>query len=346
MSDQTPLSITEALDLIRSGTDDAPAADPAPTQPEPEPEAIEPQEVAADESAEIDAPDEGFAEPGEEIEAQAEEVEAELEPDDADPEIIEMPQTLRQNEAGDWEMMVKVDGEESYVSLDEIKENHQKKEAADRRFQEASTKAKENREKQAQINAQLIAYQDNLMAMQHELQAVQAASTLTPEQEAQLADADPKALLQIKELQKAREQKLAELQQQQFAAQQQEVQFQAQRAMELLPDWSDPETLNREREGIVKTALQAGFTQNEIMNDITDARLLPVFLNAWKYEQLHKGQPDAKSKRVAPKKVVRKKAPVATEPTKQKRQREAMSKLSKTGKFDDALDVMLSRQRQ
>jgi hypothetical protein len=343
MSDQTPLSINEALDLIRSATPDAPAPDPAPTEPSPEPEAIEPQEMAADEPAEADAPDESGADSGKEIEAEAEEIEAEAEPD-AEPEMIEMPQTLRQNEAGEWEMVVKVDGEEHYVSLDEIRENHQKKEAADRRFQEASTKAKENREKQAQINAQLQAYQENLMAMQQELLAVQAASQLTPEQEAQLADADPKALLQIKELQKARESKLAELQQQQMAARQQEVQYQAQRAMELLPDWSDPETLNREREGIVQTALHAGFTQDEIMNDITDARLLPVFLNAWKYEQMQKGQSQAKAKRVAPKKVVRKKAPVAAEPTKQKRQREAMSKLSKTGKFDDALNVLLSRQ--
>lgn len=334
-ADNTPLSITDALDLIRSAApaDDAAEENAAPAAEQPEPA----QEVADDTpDPEVETVAE---EPDETAEAEVEEPE-----ESEEPTVVELPERLRQSDDGSWEMLVRIDGEESYLPLDEITENVQKREAVDRRFQEASTRAKEARETQALASEQLQAYQQTLMAMQQELEAVQAASQLSVEQEAQLADSDPKTLLQIKQLQQAREQRLAELQQQQMAARQQEVQYQAQRAMELLPDWSDPDTLNRERDGIVKTALQAGFTQEEINNDITDARLLPVFLDAWRYQQMQKGQSEAKAKRVAPKTVVKKKAPVAAEPTKQKRQREAMSKLSKTGKFDDALDVLLSRQ--
>ena len=65
--------------------------------------------------------------------------------------------------------------------------------------------------------------------------------------------------------------KLAEIQQQQHEAHQQVVANQARLALELMPEWSDPEVLDREREGIVQTALASGFTTDEI-NSISDAR--------------------------------------------------------------------------
>lgn len=334
MSD-TPISIESALDMIRAAA--APAdADTAPSEPEQTEAAVEPDAVAADTVEAEPAPELATKEPAEEAAPEAETLE------DADPSYVELPDRLRQTEDGSWEVKVRVDHEDVYLPLDGALENLQKQEAAEKRFIEASTKAKEAELSREQANAQLQAYQESLMAMQQELQAVQAASQLTPEQEAQLADADPKALLQIKKLQEARETKLAEIQQQQQQAYQQVVAHQAQRAMELLPEWSDPEVLNREREGIVQTALNSGFSSDEI-NSMTDARFLPVLRKAWLYDQLQAGTQSVKQKQAAPKTMVRKKAPVAKEPTTQRRQREAMSKLSRTGKMDDALGVLMAR---
>ena len=331
----TPISIESALDMIRAAA--APAdADPAPSEPEQTEAAVEPDAVAADTFEAEPAPELATEEPAEEVAPEAETLE------DADPSYVELPDRLRQAEDGSWEVKVRVDHEDVYLPLDGALENLQKQEAAEKRFIEASTKAKEAELSREQANAQLQAYQESLMAMQQELQAVQAASQLTPEQEAQLADADPKALLQIKKLQEARETKLAEIQQQQQQAYQQVVAHQAQRAMELLPEWSDPEVLNREREGIVQTALNSGFSSDEI-NSMTDARFLPVLRKAWLYDQLQAGSQSVKQKQAAPKTMVRKKAPVAKEPTQQRRQREAMSKLSRTGKMDDALGVLMAR---
>jgi len=331
----TPISIESALDMIRAAA--APAdADPAPSEPEQTETAVEPDAVAADTVEAEPAPELATEEPAEEVAPEAETLE------DADPSYVELPDRLRQAEDGSWEVKVRVDHEDVYLPLDGALENLQKQEAAEKRFIEASTKAKEAELSREQANAQLQAYQESLMAMQQELQAVQAASQLTPEQEAQLADADPKALLQIKKLQEARETKLAEIQQQQQQAYQQVVAHQAQRAMELLPEWSDPEVLNREREGIVQTALNSGFSSDEI-NSMTDARFLPVLRKAWLYDQLQAGTQSVKQKQAAPKTMVRKKAPVAKEPTQQRRQREAMSKLSRTGKMDDALGVLMAR---
>jgi len=331
----TPISIESALDMIRAAA--APAdADPAPSEPEQTEAAVEPDAVAADTFEAEPAPELATEEPAEEAAPEAETLE------DADPSYVELPDRLRQAEDGSWEVKVRVDHEDVYLPLDGALENLQKQEAAEKRFIEASTKAKEAELSREQANAQLQAYQESLMAMQQELQAVQAASQLTPEQEAQLADADPKALLQIKKLQEARETKLAEIQQQQQQAYQQVVAHQAQRAMELLPEWSDPEVLNREREGIVQTALNSGFSSDEI-NSMTDARFLPVLRKAWLYDQLQAGSQSVKQKQAAPKTMVRKKAPVAKEPTQQRRQREAMSKLSRTGKMDDALGVLMAR---
>ena len=331
----TPISIESALDMIRAAS--APAdADPAPSEPEQTEAAVEPDAVAADTFEAEPAPELATEEPAEEAAPEAETLE------DADPNYVELPDRLRQAEDGSWEVKVRVDHEDVYLPLDGALENLQKQEAAEKRFIEASTKAKEAELSREQANAQLQAYQESLMAMQQELQAVQAASQLTPEQEAQLADADPKALLQIKKLQEARETKLAEIQQQQQQAYQQVVAHQAERAMELLPEWSDPEVLNREREGIIQTALNSGFSSDEI-NSMTDARFLPVLRKAWLYDQLQAGSQSVKQKKAAPKTMVRKKAPVAKEPTQQRRQREAMSKLSRTGKMDDALGVLMAR---
>ena len=330
----TPISIESALDMIRAAA--APAdADPAPSEPEQTEAAVQPDEVAADTFEAEPAPELATEEPAEEAAPEAETL-------DADPNYVELPDRLRQAEDGSWEVKVRVDHEDVYLPLDGALENLQKQEAAEKRFIEASTKAKEAELSREQANAQLQAYQESLMAMQQELQAVQAASQLTPEQEAQLADADPKALLQIKKLQEARETKLAEIQAQQQQAYQQVVAHQAQRAMELLPEWSDPEVLNREREGIVQTALNSGFSSDEI-NSMTDARFLPVLRKAWLYDQLQAGTQSVKQKQAAPKTMVRKKAPVAKEPTAQRRQREAMSKLSRTGKMEDALGVLMAR---
>lgn len=330
----TPISMESALDLIRAAA--APAdADPAPSEPEQTETAVEPDAMAADPIEADPAPELAADEPTEEATAEAP-------AQQLDDGLVELPDRLRQAEDGSWQVKVRVDHEDVYLPLDGALENLQKQEAAERRFIEASTKAREANEARDAANAQLQAYQESLMAMQQELQAVQAASQLTPEQEAQLADADPKALLQIKKLQEARETKLAEIHQQQQQAYQQIVAHQAQRAMELLPEWSDPEVLNREREGIVQTALNSGFTSDEI-NQMTDARFLPVLRKAWLYDQLQAGAQSVKQKQAAPKTMVRKKAPVAQEPTAQRRQREAMSKLSRTGKMDDALGVLMAR---
>lgn len=333
MSD-TPLTMTEAVELIRGAipTDETP--DAAPAEADPLAETEQPPEMAADANVEADAPDDGET-------AEVAEIEAEAAEEDSPQDFIELPEQLRQTEDGELAFRLVVDGEERLVKLDEITEMAQKNEAADKRFTEASTKAREAREHEQALSAQLTAYQENLMAFQQELEAVRAASQLTPEQERELAEEDPKALLQIKQLQQAREQKLAELANQQAQANQQRLQIEAQRALELLPSWSDPDVLKRERDGIVATATAAGFTQQEV-NQIYDARYLPIFRKAWLYDQMQEGKQAVQKKRHAPK-MVKKKAPVPREPAQQKRQRDAMHRLTQTGKLDDAVEALMAR---
>ena len=331
MTAQTPLTMTEAVELIRGAipADDA-AAEPAPTEPAEAAEAEQPEEMAQDSDAAEDAP--GDSETADAAEDAAETAEL---------DYIELPDHLRQGEDGELLFRLVVDKEERLMRLDEIAEIAQKNEAADQRLTDAATQERKARHAATEMNAQLAAYQEHLMAFQQELEAVRAASQLTPEQEAQLAEEDPKALLQIKQLQQAREQKLAELAQQQAAANQQRLQIEAQKALELLPEWSDPEVLSRERDGIVRTASEAGFTAEEL-NHIYDARYLPIFRKAWLYDQMQEGKSDLKAKRHAPK-MVKKKAPVPREPAKQKRQRDAMQRLQQTGKLDDAVEALMAR---
>lgn len=116
-ADNTPLSITDALDLIRSA---APAEDAAEENAAPAAEQPEPAQEVAD-----DAPDPEVETVAEEPDETAE-VEVE-EPDETEePTVVELPERLRQSDDGSWEMLVRIDGEESYLPLDEITENVQK----------------------------------------------------------------------------------------------------------------------------------------------------------------------------------------------------------------------------
>jgi len=147
-------------------------------------------------------------------------------------------------------------------------------------------------------------------------------------------------------MQEARTARLAEVANQQHAARAAMVEHNQRLALDLLPEWRDPEVLNRERNGIVETARAAGFSDQEVYNDLVDARYLPIFRKAWMYDQTVAKQGEAKTKARKAPKLIKKKPPVPQASEKQRAQKDAFARLSKTGKRNDAVAAVLARRGQ
>ena len=336
---EQPLSIAQAVDLIRAAAEDTP--------PPPEPEAETAiQQVEAPSSVEPEGDFEGDVEA-----VEAEEIEAETEAseeiaEDPGEEYVELPDFLQRGEDGQWLVETNVFGEKSLETLDNIVARAQKDKAADSKLVEAKEQARLAAEQQRLAAEQLQAYHQTATAMQQELEALQAAASLTPEQEAALAEENPKALLELRKMQEARTARLADVANQQHAARAAMVEHNQRLALDLLPEWRDPEVLNRERNGIVETARAAGFSDQEVYNDLVDARYLPIFRKAWMYDMTVAKQGEAKTKARKAPKLIKKKPPVPQASEKQRAQKDAIARLSKTGKRNDAVAALLARRGQ
>ena len=330
------LSVTAAVDLIRAA-----AQDPAPTE---QPEITTQEQPIEEAGAAVEAGEleiEASTDVAEEIAVEDETPEIAAD-DDAD-DFVELPDVMQRGDDGEWYIETNVFGEKSLERLDSVIARAQKDKAADQRLVDAKEQARQAYEAQKQATAQLQAYGENVAALQNELTALQEASTLTPEQESILQQENPQALLELKRLQEARTTRLAALSQQQAAAKQAMVEQNTRLAYELLPEWRDPEVLNRERDGIVTVAKAAGFTDAEVFNEIVDARYLPVFRKAWLYDQQIDKQQTAKTKARKAPKLVKKKPPVSPPSEGQRKRKAAYDRLNKTGNVNDAVEALLAR---
>ena len=330
-----PLSMTAAVDLIRAAAQDTP-----PTE-QPEIEAAEqPDETPPDTVEEGELEIDFSADDAQEAETETEAPEAEETEDD---DLVELPETMQRGEDGEWYIETNVFGERSLERLDSVIARAQKDKAADQRLVDAKEQARQAYDAQRQATAQLQAYGENVAALQNELLALQQASQLTPEQESALQSENPNALLELKKMQEARFARLSDLSQQQAQAKQAMVEQNTRLAYELLPERRDPEVLARERDGIVTVAKSAGFSDQEVYNEIVDARYLPVFRKAWLYDQQMTKQQSAKTKARKAPRLVKKKPPVSPPSEGQQKRKAAYDRLGKSGKVTDAVEALLAR---
>ena len=330
-----PLSMTAAVDLIRAAAQDTP-----PTE-QPESEAAEqPDETPPDTVEEGELEIDFSADDAQEAETETEAPEADENEND---DLVELPETMQRGEDGEWYIETNVFGERSLERLDSVIARAQKDKAADQRLVDAKEQARQAYDAQRQATAQLQAYGENVAALQNELLALQQASQLTPEQESALQSENPNALIELKKMQEARLARLSDLSQQQAQAKQAMVEQNTRLAYELLPEWRDPEVLARERDGIVTVAKSAGFSDQEVYNEIVDARYLPVFRKAWLYDQQMTKQQSAKTKARKAPKLVKKKPPVSPPSEGQQKRKAAYDRLGKSGKVTDAVEALLAR---
>jgi hypothetical protein len=310
------------------------------------PAEIESQETAT-EALEEDATEAEVETEAEDVSDEAEfddeaEYEADADEADADDEDNEDEETDADEKPKAFK--VKVDGEEVEVTLDELKRDYSGQKYIQKGMQQAA-------EARKQAEALFNTLQSERQQFFATVQQVQQQGLMTPPQKPSedLLNKDPIGYMQ----ENARyEKQLASYQQQMTqlrdqAQRQQQLeeqatqvmlQEQAQRLIQMIPEFADAEKSNQIKSALVKTGTEAyGFSADEV-SGIKDARMVKVLHDAYKWQQLQSGKAQAK-KQPTPSKNVK---PKARRPEPQKVvRRKKLAAATRSGKPEAFVDLLL-----
>lgn len=293
-------------------------------QPENEIEEQATEELVNEE--EIIEDDEPFEE-----ELEAAEEEDEPQEDQVEEEESEQPQLYT----------IKVDGEETEVTLEELQNGYSRQRDYTRKTQELAQQRKAIEAKQQEVSQKDAIYSQLLPKME---------ATLKGELENEpdwsaLYEADPIAYVREKDIWNEKKQKLQAVQaesqrlQQESAMEQQKklqqfVEYGNQQLLEQIPEWQDNEVASKEKMAIRDYGVNVlGYTPQE-MDSVYDYRVLLGLRNAWlqhKTVQATKVKPTEKKAAARTARPGTSNVPKSTTPVKKARQ-----KLAKTGKVQDA----------
>ena len=293
-------------------------------QPENEIEEQATEELVNEE--EIIEDDEPFEE-----ELEAAEEEDEPQEDQVEEEESEQPQLYT----------IKVDGEDTEVTLEELQNGYSRQRDYTRKTQELAQQRKAIEAKYQEVSQKDAIYSQLLPKME---------STLKGELENEpdwnaLYEADPIAYVREKDIWNEKKQKLQavqaesqRLQQESAMAQQQQLQqflqYGQQQLLEQIPEWQDNEVASKEKMAIRDYGVNVlGYTPQE-MDSVYDYRVLLGLRNAWlqhKTQQATKVKPTEKKAAARTARPGTSNVPKSTTPVKKARQ-----KLAKTGKVQDA----------
>jgi len=236
---------------------------------------------------------------------------------------------------------IKVDGEETQVTLEELQNGYSRQRDYTRKTQELAQQRKAVEAKYQEISQKDAIYSQLLPRME---------STLKGELENEpdwnaLYEADPIAYVREKDIWNEKKQKLQavqaesrRLQQESAMAQQQQLQqflqYGQQQLLEQIPEWQDNEVASKEKMAIRDYGVNVlGYTPQE-MDSVYDYRVLLGLRNAWlqhKTQQATKVKPTEKKAAARTARPGTSNVPKSTTPVKKARQ-----KLAKTGKVQDA----------
>jgi len=293
-------------------------------QPENEIEEQATEELVNEE--EIIEDDEPFEE-----ELEAAEEEDEPQEDQVEEEESEQPQLYT----------IKVDGEETQVTLEELQNGYSRQRDYTRKTQELAQQRKAIEAKQQEVSQKDAIYSQLLPKME---------ATLKGELENEpdwsaLYEADPIAYVREKDIWNEKRQKLQAVQaesqrlQQESAMEQQKklqqfIEYGNQQLLEQIPEWQDNEVASKEKMAIRDYGVNVlGYTPQE-MDSVYDYRVLLGLRNAWlqhKTVQATKVKPTEKKAAARTARPGTSNVPKSTTPVKKARQ-----KLAKTGKVQDA----------
>ena len=279
----------------------------------------------------------------EEVTEEAEEIEASDYEDDEDP----IDDASLEDPVEPERYTVKVNGQESEVTLEDLKQGYSGQKYVQQGMQEVAAAKKEAEA----VYAALTNERQQMADLYQQLQNGQfAPEPVKPTKED--FDADPIGYMQKNleyEEQKANYDRqmaqLAQATQQNSVAQQNAKQAYLQEQMQILqkeiPEFADSTKASKLREQLVATGKsQYGYTTEEI-SQISDYRAIKVLHDAMKYQDIISGKSKAKVKTSSAKPVVKPGAKKMATPNAKVRSRQK-AKLRESGSIDDALGLILN----
>jgi hypothetical protein len=298
--------------------------------PEEQPE-NETEQVSEDVVNEEEVIEDEVIEDDEIVEDEIEEDAEELQEDQVEEEESEQPQLYT----------IKVDGQDTEVTLEELQNGYSRQRDYTRKTQELAEQRKAIEAQQQEVSQKDAIYSQLLPRME---------STLKGELENEpdwnaLYEADPIAYVREKDIWNEKKQKLQAVQaeaqrvQQESQVEQQKklqqfVEYGNQQLLDQIPEWQDNEVASKEKMSIRDYGVSVlGYTPQE-MDSVYDYRVLLGLRNAWlqhKTQQATKVKPTEKKAAARTARPGTSNVPKSTTPVKRARQ-----KLAKTGKVQDA----------
>ena len=269
----------------------------------------------------------------------------EVEASDSDEDYEDQVEDARSEEPQKYS--VKVDGQETEVSLEDLKQGYSGQKYVQKGMQETADMKKEVATVYEALNNERQVIAELYQSIQ---QGGIAPQPVKPSKE--LFDADPIGYMQknitYEEEMGAYNQQMAQIQQvsQQSSvasenAQKAYLQEQMQILQKDIPDFADQKKSVLLREKLVNTGTNHyGYTTNEI-SQITDARAIKVLHDAQKYQDIISGKSKAKVKTQSANSVIKPGAKKVSTPKAKVRSRQ-MAKLRGSGDMKDALDLILN----
>ena len=269
----------------------------------------------------------------------------EVEASDSDEDYEDQVEDARSEEPQRYS--VKVDGQETEVSLEDLKQGYSGQKYVQKGMQETADMKKEVATVYEALNNERQVIAELYQSIQ---QGGIAPQPVKPSKE--LFDADPIGYMQknitYEEEMGAYNQQMAQIQQvsQQSSvasenAQKAYLQEQMQILQKDIPDFADEKKSQILREKLVTTGTNHyGFTTDEI-SQITDARTIKVLHDAYKYQDIISGKSKAKVKTQSANSVIKPGAKKVSTPKAKVRSRQ-MAKLRGSGDMKDALDLILN----
>ena len=269
----------------------------------------------------------------------------EVEASDSDEDYEDQVEDARSEEPQRYS--VKVDGQETEVSLEDLKQGYSGQKYVQKGMQETADMKKEVATVYEALNNERQVIAELYQSIQ---QGGIATQPVKPTKE--LFDADPIGYMQkniaFEEEMGAYNQQMAQIQQvsQQSSvasenAQKAYLREQMQILQKDIPDFADEKKSVLLREKLVTTGTtHYGYTNDEI-SQITDARAIKVLHDAQKYQDIISGKSKAKVKTQSANSVIKPGAKKVSTPKAKVRSRQ-MAKLRGSGDMKDALDLILN----
>jgi len=260
------------------------------------------------------------------------------EEDDSDEEEDETPQSKRERT-----YTVKVNGEESRVTLKELMSGYSRQSDYTRKAQEVAGHRKA-------VEAELNTLKQERQQYAHWAnQMVQKLKTEAPVEPdwARLQNEDPIQFSVEWTKRQIHQQKVAELEQQlnwsnerarrdEVAAREQTIAEEAERLAAAIPEWKDEEKARKGKEELVAFGRKAGFSDEELKG-VVDHRTVLVLRKAMMYDKLVSGRTKVQNQQ---KLVPRQAPPSNAAPVQSSSHRQQLKRLERTGSVRDAAALM------